>query len=259
MNEADPKVSVGASDSLIFAVAMTGFTVLAGTIYVLLIRPSSAAAKDQDGPRGGGGVLTYDQLKQAKVTDLNRAQRRVRARTIAKEEAKSLTTTAVSKPERQRLQRDIEWRERHAAQEERDRLQQVQMKRAAMAKEQRDARKHQERTAQALAEFERWETFVKTDSQPNRIIRVTELVERLQRNRVLNIEALSLEFQNMEPERIVCRLNELVDDGRIAGVFVNNQKSFLYFSDHDLLKLAEEIEPKQKISYLEQILQSSTP
>lgn len=249
MSTANPEVSVGASDSLILAVAITGFSVLAATLYFLLIRPTNAAdpTRRDHHDENGGALLSYGQLKQAKVVDLNRAQRRARARTIAKEETKSL----VSKQERLRMQRDIELRERHAEHEERDRLQQEQLQRAAIAKEQRDAWKQQERTAQTLAELEQWETFLKTESPPlpKRVLTVAELIERLELDRVLSIEDLSREFHGLAQELIVRRLNELVDDGRIAGVFTNNQTRFIYFADHELRRIAKEIESKQKISY----------
>jgi DDRGK domain len=259
MSYANQEVSVGASDSLILAVSLTGFAVLATTLYFVLIRPiASAQGRDEGSGRGGGGVLTYEQLKQAKVADLNRAQRRARARTIAKEETKALTAGSTSssssnnKQERQRVQRDIELRERRAEQEERDQIQREQVQRAALAKEQRDARKQQERTAQTLANLEQWETFLKTNESSKSPITVVELIERLQRDRYLDVEGLSLEL-HLSQELIIGRLNELVDDGRIAGVFVNdnNRKSFVYFSDHELRSIAKQIESTQKVSYAE--------
>jgi hypothetical protein len=281
---ANQEVSVGASDSLILAISLTGFAVLASTLYFVLIRPSAASAdsdRHDGGGVGGGGVPTYDQLKQAKVADLNRAQRRARARTIAKEETKELAAAApvhISKQERQRAQRDIELRERRAEQEERARIQQAQQQRAALAKEQRDARKQQERTAQALTNLEKWETFLKSDEPGKKnasMMTVAELIERLERDRILDVGQVSLQF-NVTEELVVRRLNELVADGRISGVFANtnnlddgdgdnNQKQFIYFSDQELRLIASEIEAKQKVSYAElaaycndEILQTSS-
>jgi hypothetical protein len=263
---ANQEVSVGASDSLILVISLTGFAVLASTLYFVLIRPSASADSDRhDGGGDGAGVPTYDQLKQAKVADLNRAQRRARARTIAKEETKELAAAApvhISKQERQRAQRDIELRERRAEQEERARIQQAQLQQAALAKEQRDARKQQERTAQALADLEKWETFLKSDEPGKKkasMMTVAELIERLERDRTLDVGQVSLEF-NVTEELVVRRLNELVGDGRIAGVFANqnnlddgdsNRKRFIYFSDQELRSIANEIEAKQKVSYAE--------
>jgi ferric iron reductase protein FhuF len=251
---ANQEVSVGASDSLILVISLTGFAVLASTLYFVLIRPSASADSDRhDGGGDGAGVPTYDQLKQAKVADLNRAQRRARARTIAKEETKELAAAApvhISKQERQRAQRDIELRERRAEQEERARIQQAQLQQAALAKEQRDARKLQERTAQALADLEKWETFLKSDEPGKKkasMMTVAELIERLERDQTLDVGQVSLEFK-------------LVGDGRIAGVFANqnnlddgdsNRKRFIYFSDQELRSIANEIEAKQKVSYAE--------
>jgi DDRGK domain len=257
MSYANQEVSVGASDSLILAVSLTGFAVLATTLYFVLIRPTASVEGRDEGSGGGGGVLTYEQLKQARVADLNRSQRRARARTIAKEETKALTAGSTSsssnnKQERQRVQRDIELRERRAEQEERDQIQREQVQRAALAKEQRDARKQQERTAQTLANLEQWETFLKTNESAKSPVTVVGLIERLQRDRHLDVEGLSLEL-HVPQELIVGRLNELVDDGRIAGVFVNNnnRKSFVYFSDHELRSIAKQIESTKKVSYAE--------
>mmetsp|Transcript_2619 Transcript_2619/g.7688 ORF Transcript_2619/g.7688 Transcript_2619/m.7688 type:complete len:332 (-) Transcript_2619:410-1405(-) len=72
------EASVALSDKTLLAVSLAGFIVLATTVYILIIRPNLSAEALEEGE--GGGVNYDDELDNADVRTLNRAQRRARAR-----------------------------------------------------------------------------------------------------------------------------------------------------------------------------------
>lgn len=71
--------AVALSDKTLLVVSLTGFIVLATTLYFVLIRPSKCA-DELDDREGGSGINYDDELDHADVRTLNRAQRRARAR-----------------------------------------------------------------------------------------------------------------------------------------------------------------------------------
>jgi len=84
------EVGVGASDTVLLAVSLVGFSIMAALIYSIII--ARVKSSDDSDKRGGGGARIgedgmedyEEELLRADVSTLNRAQRRARAKALMK-------------------------------------------------------------------------------------------------------------------------------------------------------------------------------
>ncbi|KAL3903581.1 MAG: hypothetical protein SGILL_010390 [Bacillariaceae sp.] len=78
-----PDISVGASDKVLLGVSIVGFAVMAYTVYSIILTKVKSSKEIEDEEKN---VSFEDRLAQADVSTLTRAQRRARARHIAKQQ-----------------------------------------------------------------------------------------------------------------------------------------------------------------------------
>jgi hypothetical protein len=175
------EIGVGFSDAALLAASVTGFVMLATTVYsIIVMRLKSSKEVEKDAVAGGDAYA--EQLTHADVSTLNRAQRRARARAIMKQQRRAAiqedpsehevevefvvesdaeveddgeaekpsnnrNTNTLSRKERQRIAKATEREERHLLEKER-REHQKQLEEEAQKKkrekEKEDARKHEE-------------------------------------------------------------------------------------------------------------------
>ncbi|KAL3926484.1 MAG: hypothetical protein SGARI_005591, partial [Bacillariaceae sp.] len=83
-----PEISVGASDSLLLGVSIVGFLLMAYTIYSIILSKVKSAQEIEDEENE---TSFEDRLARADVSTLTRAQRRARARHIAKQQRRVAT------------------------------------------------------------------------------------------------------------------------------------------------------------------------
>jgi DDRGK domain len=85
-----PDIAVGASDRLLLGVSFLGFGVMAYLVYNMVLRQVKSARQMRDEERERQTTFE-EKLTRADVSTLNRAQRRARARLIAKQQRRIAT------------------------------------------------------------------------------------------------------------------------------------------------------------------------
>ena len=184
----------------------------------------------------------------------SRKERQRRAKLVEKEERR------VHVQERRRLQEQAQ----QAAQREKKERERLHARRIEeerkLQKQQYDAQEQQRQAA--------WNTFL---SSPKRTLPVQEWIDGMEllknkneNHRTVNIDQLAASF-DLSSRRVKDRIHELIQQRRVAGVFINSASStatdpttaavaaaeselFVYFSDQDLRDLAKEIEKRGSIT-----------
>lgn len=271
-----PPTDVGFSDHVLLTASITGFCILAVTMYKIIIsrvKSSDEIAEDDLSPE--------ELLARADVSTLNRAQRRARAKAIMKEQRRAaiqpiprddnnegveadrqellqdaneenhrIHQPQMSRKERQQAAKAAEKEERRLLQEERQRIQKEAQEHAQREKKERLAaeakRLEEEKIRQQILkekkekeERDAWLVFLRAGTNSTTPTQtVEELVEFLKRERTLDTCEMARALDTTI-ENLVQRLQELIDDGRIAGFFQKGK--FVYVSNDELRSIAQQI------------------
>jgi len=162
---------------------------------------------------------------------------------------------ALSRKERQKAAKAMEREERKRNEEERKRQQQEAQETARREKklrEEKEARRLEEerKLAKEQRESREREEQIKRSiflSSCQRTQAVDEWIDELKQNRFVSIKAVSESF-GVSQSAVVERIYQLMQERRVAGVFENDNGSFIYFSDVELLSLASKIQELGKVS-----------
>ena len=169
--------------------------------------------------------------------------------------AGAIVPPALSRKERQKAAKATEREERKRNEEERKRQQQEAQETARREKklrEEKEAKRLEEerklakekREAREREELIKRSTFL---SSSQRTQTVDEWIDELKQNRFVSIKAISESF-DVSQSVVVERIHQLIQERRVAGVFENDNGSFIYFSDLELLSLASKIQDLGKVS-----------
>jgi hypothetical protein len=267
------EIGVGFSDAVLVAASVTGFLIMATTVYSLIVmrlKSSKEVAKEE--LAGGNGY--EQQLAHADVSTLNRTQRRARARAIMKqqrravinvdnpdadaelengsddegsEDGETVNNRPLSRKERQIVAKATEREERRVLEDER-REQQKQAQDDAQKlkreKEREDARKREvarlyekkQKEQLKIAEFAAWKAFL---SSPKRSQSVQEWIDEMKDRRTILTTEIATSFELPE-EKVVQRIQELIKEGRVAGVMEGNGR-FIFIAEDELHSIAESL------------------
>jgi hypothetical protein len=275
------EIGVGFSDAVLVAASVTGFLIMATTVYSLIVmRLKSSKEVQKEELAGGNGY--EEQLTHADVSTLNRAQRRARARAIMKQQRRAVINEdhadaeheigsdaegsedgetvntrnphTLSRKERQRAAKATEKDERRVLEDER-REQQKQAQDDAQKrkreKEREDARKEEatrllekkQKEELEIAEFEAWKAFL---SSPKRSQSVPEWIDEMKDRRTVLITEIATSFELPE-EKVVQRIQELIKEGRVAGVMEGNGR-FIFIAEDELHSIAESLIERGSLS-----------
>lgn len=258
------EVGVGFSDTTLLVVSLVGFSVLASTMY-LLIMSRLRTAKEAE--LSEVNEMDYDeQLDKADVATLNRAQRRARAKMIMKRQRRitpieeqalpdndndnqdpnnsTSTQRHLSRKERQRAAKETERMERRILQDDRRKQQmdaqetakrekrERQRQLAQQADLQRQQRQQQEQERKQAA-YQRWKSFLSFEDDS---LTVSEFVEYAKRKRTVELDLLADRFQT-STSAVAARIRQLVSEKRLTGIIVAN-RAFVYLTTGDLEKMA---------------------
>jgi hypothetical protein len=270
------EIGVGFSDAILVAASVTGFLIMATTVYSLIVmrlKSSKEVAKEE--LAGGNGY--EEQLAHADVSTLNRTQRRARARAIMKQQRRALVNVEnpdadaeleigsddegsedgetvnpannrpLSRKERQRAAKATEKGERRVLEDERREQQkqaQDDAQRQKREKEREDARKQEaarllkkkQKEELKIAEFEAWKIFL---SSPKRSQSVQEWIDEMKDRRTVLTTEIATSFELPE-EKVVQRIQELIQEGRVAGVMEGNGR-FIFIAEDELHSIAESL------------------
>jgi hypothetical protein len=272
------EIGVGFSDAVLVTASVTGFLIMATTVYSLIVmrlKSSKEVAKEE--LAGGNGY--EEQLAHADVSTLNRTQRRARARAIMKQQRRALVNVdnpdadadaeleigsddegsedgetvnptnnrTLSRKERQRVAKATEKGERRLLEDERREQQkqaQDDAQRQKREKEREDARRQEasrllekkQKEELKIAEFEAWKVFL---SSPKRSQSVQEWIDEMKDRRTVLTTEIATSFELPE-QKIVQRIQELIKDGRVAGVMEGNGR-FIFIAEDELHSIAESL------------------
>jgi hypothetical protein len=268
------EIGVGFSDAVLVAASVTGFLIMATTVYSLIVmrlKSSKEVAKEE--LAGGNGY--EQQLAHADVSTLNRTQRRARARAIMKQERRALVNVdnpdaepeigsddegsedgetvnptnnrPLSRKERQRAAKATEKEERRVLEDERREQQkkaQDDAQKQKREKERQDALKQEaarllekrQKEKLKIVEFEAWKAFL---SSPKRSQSVQEWIDEMKDRRTVLTTEIATSFELPE-EKVVQRIQELIKEGRVAGVMEGNSR-FIFIAEDELHSIAESL------------------
>jgi hypothetical protein len=268
------EIGVGFSDAVLVAASVTGFLIMATTVYSLIVmrlKSSKEVAKEE--LAGGNGY--EQQLAHADVSTLNRTQRRARARAIMKQQRRALVNVdnpdaeveigsddegsedgetvnptnnrPLSRKERQRSAKATEKEERRVLEDERREQQKQAQDDAQKQKRERereDARKQEaarllekkQKEELKIAEFDAWKAFL---SSPKRSQSVQEWIDEMKDRRTVLTTEIATSFELPE-EKVVQRIQELIKEGRVAGVIEGNGR-FIFIAEDELHSIAESL------------------
>lgn len=269
-----PELSVGFSDSVLLIVSIVGSIFLAYTVHSIVYTKLKSAEEIEE------EELTYDeQLVNADVSTLNRAQRRARARQIMKQERRMAPASAaptdgegnliaeaenpiptntaphLSRKERQKAAKAAEREQRKLFEEDRRREQAEAQKIAQREKQEREKRLKQqakeerkERQERAVAEemtaYKKWKIFLESPNGEASLT-VLEWIRELEGNRYARIDNLAKRFQ-VDTKVVNSRIQGLIKESRVAGLHDDNL--FIFLSMEEMAKLAEIVKSRKKIS-----------
>jgi phage-related minor tail protein len=265
------EIGVGFSDAALLAASVMGFLILASTVsstVVMRLKSSKEAEKEQRAGRND-----YEQqLVHADVSTLNRAQRQARARAILKQQRRALINEdhsddeldvgldidaegsedgdALSRNELQvRAAKATEKYERRVLEDERREKQEKQaqddaLKQKREEEEREDARKQEAaRLAEKkrkeeleIAEFEAFNVFL---SSPIRSQSVQEWIDETKDKGTVLMTEIATSFE-LPGEKVVQRIQELIKEGRVAGVMEENGR-FIFIAEDELRSIAESL------------------
>ena len=191
------EVGVGASSNTLVAVSLTGFALLAGGLAWLVMYSNQLKEEAEDEHEDDGTWAHVDPAQ------LNRTQRRARARAVAKGVTNRKDRRKAEKLERQALQDE---RKKHIP--------------VATKKERMEVQPKEEIFVQNMT----MESFLR-ELKEDGIILVAALAERLESS-----------IQELEGA-----LRKLVDDKRVAGVLTSDGR-FVYYAEEDLADIAAKLE-----------------
>lgn len=153
----------------------------------------------------------------------------------------------LSRRERQKLAKVLQKQERKVMEEQR-RKDQKQVEEAAQ-KEKREREKRlaaqidNDRREQLILQqeehkkrLEAYNTFLSSDSYT---LSLEQWILELRVNRVVSIDDVAVRFQRSSSS-VICRIQELVDQGRIAGI-INSEGQFVYISEDEIKEIAERV------------------
>jgi hypothetical protein len=316
-----PNISVGVSDAVLLFVSSIGFIMLAGTIYSIILTRLKSAKQIEEMEQD----LDYNQqLANADVSTLNRAQRRARARHIMKQQrriAPAPTAGAPGNPaapgamedddndndndnrnnnallairgvqdddredddneeddddgQDQSLHRHLSRKERQkaakAAEKEERRLFEAdrqKQQRAAQETAQREKKLREQRQAehvedqrrlrleqkkeQEQKEFEKWKLFLASVDGTTRTVLVADWISHLEKargvkNRTVQLDSLAKEY-GLPLTTVQQRIQELVDVGRVTGIFEADRQIFIYITQGELRDMAKIIQGEDQVT-----------
>jgi hypothetical protein len=316
-----PNINVGVSDAVLLFVSSIGFIMLAGTMYSIILTRLKSAKEIEQMEQD----LDYiQQLANADVTTLNRAQRRARARHIMKQQRRIAPAPTVAAPgnpaaaaeiegdengddndnrnnnallairglqdndgeedddneeddddgqdqslhrhlsrkERQKAAKAAEKEERRlfegdrqkqqrAAQETAQREKKLREQRQAeLAEDQRRLRLEQKKV-QEQTEFEKWKVFL-ASVDGTRSVLVADWISQLEKvsgvkNRTVQLSSLANEY-DLPVTTVQQRIQELVDVGRVNGIFEADRQMFIYVTQGELWDMAKVIQGKDQVT-----------
>jgi site-specific DNA-cytosine methylase len=254
------EIGVGFSDTALLAASLTGFLILAATVYsIMSMRLKSSKEVEKEDLAGENDYEM--QLLNADVSTLNRSQRRARARVIMRRKRQALIDEDLSDVEPEigsdaegsddgEAAKATEEDERRVQEEER-REQQKQAQEDAQ-KQKREEEREDDRKQEASrllekkeraekeelerAESEAWESFL---SSPNRSQSVQEWIDEMKDRRTVLTTEIATSFELPE-EKVVQRIQELIQEGRVAGVMEGNGR-FIFIAEDELHSIAESL------------------
>jgi DDRGK domain len=317
-----PNINVGVSDAFLLFVSSIGFIMLAGTMYSIILTRLKSAKEIEQMEQD----LDYNQqLANADVTTLNRAQRRARARHIMKQQRRIAPAPTVAAPgnpaaaaemeadendddndnrnnnnallairggqdddeeedddneeddddgQDQSLHRHLSRKERQkaakAAEKEERRLfegDRQKQQRAAQETAQREKKLREQRQAehaedqrrlrleqkkvQEQTEFEKWNVFL-ASVDGTRTVLVADWISQLEKvrgvkNRTVQLSSLAKEY-GLPVTTVQQRIQELVDVGRVNGIFEADRQMFIYVTQGELWDMAKIIQGKDQVT-----------
>ncbi|CAJ1969470.1 unnamed protein product [Cylindrotheca closterium] len=267
-----PQFDVGFSDSIILIVSIIGSVILAVTVHSIVLTKLKSAEEIED------EELTYeDQLVNADVSTLNRAQRRARARAIMKQQRRIAptgtptddennriedenpiepsTAPQLSRKDRQKAAKAAEKEERKILEDDRRQQQEESQKIAQREKQKRQKKmmqqaeaerkaRQEQRIADEMTSYKEWKTFLGTlDGKES--LTVKEWIQELRSDRYVDIDSLAKRFQ-VDEETVIQRIQELINESRIAGIHHGNR--FIFLSMDEMAQFAEIVKSREKTS-----------
>lgn len=268
------EIGVGFSDAILVAASVTGFLIMATTVYsliVLRLKSSKEVAKEE--LAGGNGY--EEQLAHADVSTLNRTQRRARARAIMKQQRRALVNVdnpdagleigsddegsedgetvnptnnrPLSRKERQRAAKATEKDERRVLEDERreqqkqtqdDAQKQKRVKEIEDTRKQEAARLFEKKQKEELkiAEFEAWKAFL---SSPKRSQSVQEWIDEMKDRRTVLTTEIATSFE-LHEGKVVQRIQELIKERRVTGV-MEGKGRFIFIDEDQLHSITESL------------------
>jgi len=267
-----PQLNVGFSDSVLLIVSVIGSVFLAITVHSIVFTKLKSAEEIEE------EELTYeDQLVNADVSTLSRAERRARAHQIMKQQRRIAptatptdgennmiedenpieTSTAphLSRKDRQKAAKAAEKEERKRFDADRRRQQEESQRIAKREKQEREKRMMQEaeaerkarqeqQIAEEMAAYQEWKTFLGSPDGKESLT-VQEWIQELQSNRYAEVDSLAKRFQ-VDEETVNNRIQELINESRIAGIHHDNR--FIFFSMDEMAQFAEIVKSREKTS-----------
>eukprot|EP00980_Cylindrotheca_fusiformis_P008562 scaffold1820_cov129-Cylindrotheca_fusiformis.AAC.3 len=272
-----PDIGVGASDAALLIVSGAGFIFLAVTIYSIVLTKLKSSAEIEEEER----ELDYnEELANADVSTLTRAQRRARARHIMKqqrritpvpgapgapeeiaenEQAQVNEKSQLSRKERQKAAKAAEKEERRLYENERRQEQQEAQRIAQKEKKEREKRmmqkadeerlaRYEQRMKEEMENYERWRTFLASKDGRMKLT-VKEWIAELRASKVVSVDKLAARFGSAENE-VERRIQELLDSSRLTGILDGGK--FIYLSIQEMVDIASFLQSRDTTT-LEQV------
>jgi hypothetical protein len=280
------EIGVGFSKVALLAAIVTGFlipaaTVFASSIVIVILTVMRLKSSKEVGKEYLADGTGYN----AEVSTLNQAQCRDCARAITKQEhlalinedktdaeleiasdAKgsedgeavkptiNLTPRTLSQKESQPTANVTDTDERRVledARREQQKQAQDDAQKQKQEKEREDAEKQEaarvlekkQKEELEIAELEAWKAFL---SSPNRAQSVQEWIDEMKDKRTVLMTEIATSFELPE-EKVVQRIQELIKEGRLAGVMEGNGR-FIFIAEDELLSIAESLIERGSLS-----------
>lgn len=169
-----------------------------------------------------------------------------------------------SRKERQKAAKATERRERKLMEQERQQQQKEEQKQAQIAKKEREKalqlakmqekieleqlQKHKEQERQQA-----WNTFLSTNANKNSnnhhrtSLSVKDWIAEVEQNRMVDLRETARRF-GVTVEQVVARINTLLQEGRLGGVFARENTVFIFLSEDDLQTIANHVIAEGKVT-----------
>jgi len=255
--ESGASIGVGFSNTALLAVSVCGFLFLAFTVYTMML---SRLKSDEELEAEARAEMDHDEyLLRADVATLNRAERRARARAIArrrKAEGGELhgENRPASRKDRQKAVKAAEREERRLLEDARKTQQHVVQESLQKEKRQKEIenarrvdeeklRRQTEKKTQEDELRQRWSTFLSSSKKTQT---VDEFVVVLEQDGVVSIDSVAETF-GVSPLAVKCRIDQLIQEKRVIGVFEADGR-FVYFREAEVQALMTAMRKEGELS-----------